>query len=543
MALLLMSLSFSQTRKVGRLKVTKTPTASSTDEILAIQPNGLLVNTNIQIGNIGNNDYLNAVTESGDILTFSVQNQPNPTFDIGAYLNTKNYATVPQIPTNTSDLLNDGDDGISQYTKISGSNHYIQYNLGGNLASTSDFTFQASDGIFNIYGTATGVHSKNLGRFGNSIGLGSINLGYSGTSSGAFSTNIGHVGISSGQGSFNAANESEAPSFQETVLGLYATNYTPNQIATYDANDRLFNIGNGINSISRSDAFTLLKNGNVGIGYDQFQSVDTGQRLQVFGSIKASGFEIPSGGSASQALTSNGGTYDLPENLDPLISPLSSIVFNNYADETDFSSASSTICSFKNYNDGTNAGNFLLINKGASGSITIFNVSKGFKNMIVYYGGGNLDYWRLQEDANLTNPTYYVYRIIGVDNLPTTDTSVNRQLFSIGTEARVSYKSYTALLSQSGTNAPTATILENTLNGNLSFFRNSAGVYNITSSSQFVLDKTAIFINSVPNASQDNFASASRINDNVIELKTQASGGSGLDDVLNNTSIEIRVYN
>jgi hypothetical protein len=49
-------------------------------------------------------------------------------------------------------------------------------------------------------------------------------------------------------------------------LGMYGTNYTAVAITGYNTTDRIFNVGNGINNASRSDAFTILKGGNVGIG-------------------------------------------------------------------------------------------------------------------------------------------------------------------------------------------------------------------------------------------------------------------------------------
>ena len=47
------------------------------------------------------------------------------------------------------------------------------------------------------------------------------------------------------------------------------------------------------------------------------------------------------------------------------------------------------------------------------------------------------------------------------------------------------YKVYTALLTQSGTNAPVATVLENTL-GEITFSYENQGIYNIVSSSLFI---------------------------------------------------------
>jgi hypothetical protein len=59
-----------------------------------------------------------------------------------------------------------------------------------------------------------------------------------------------------------------ATSFAETVFGTYATGYSPNSTINFNVNDRLFVIGNGAGSGTRSNAITVLKSGNTGIGHD-----------------------------------------------------------------------------------------------------------------------------------------------------------------------------------------------------------------------------------------------------------------------------------
>lgn len=54
-----------------------------------------------------------------------------------------------------------------------------------------------------------------------------------------------------------------ADSYAETVLGLYATQYTPASTTSFDASDRLFTIGNGINFSNQSDAFSVFKDGTI----------------------------------------------------------------------------------------------------------------------------------------------------------------------------------------------------------------------------------------------------------------------------------------
>jgi hypothetical protein len=56
------------------------------------------------------------------------------------------------------------------------------------------------------------------------------------------------------------------------------------------------------------------------------------------------------------------------------------------------------------------------------------------------------------------------------------------------------YKVYSVRLDQSGTNAPVATILENTLSGIPVWSRWSAGCYELTLAGEWVADHVAIFV-------------------------------------------------
>jgi hypothetical protein len=60
-----------------------------------------------------------------------------------------------------------------------------------------------------------------------------------------------------------------APSFGELAVGTLNTYYTPEGgDAAFDVDDRLFSIGNGQNSLARSNALTVLKSGYVGLGIE-----------------------------------------------------------------------------------------------------------------------------------------------------------------------------------------------------------------------------------------------------------------------------------
>lgn len=106
------------------------------------------------------------------------------------------------------------------------------------------------------------------------------------------------------------------------------------------------------------------------------------------------------------------------------------------------------------------------------------------------------------------------------------------------------YKKYVALLTQSGTAAPTAVILENTLGGTPIFTRGGAGDYTITLTGVFLATKT-FFIR--PPAGGDTWINLGRNDNNSMFLAVYTGGlpggaGVGTDGVLDNTPIEIRVY-
>jgi len=64
------------------------------------------------------------------------------------------------------------------------------------------------------------------------------------------------------------------------------------------------------------------------------------------------------------------------------------------------------------------------------------------------------------------------------------------KLTSVIFNLKPKYKVYTALLTQSGINAPVATVLENTLGATITYSRVSDGIYTITTDGIFTSDKT-----------------------------------------------------
>lgn len=103
-------------------------------------------------------------------------------------------------------------------------------------------------------------------------------------------------------------------------------------------------------------------------------------------------------------------------------------------------------------------------------------------------------------------------------------------------------KMYLALLTQSGTDAPVATVLVNTLGGTLVWSRVNAGNYEGTLSGVFLETKTVILTPSIFNFLDSNSAGygLARSTNNVVVLASY-DGGSGADDILVNAPVQILV--
>lgn len=97
------------------------------------------------------------------------------------------------------------------------------------------------------------------------------------------------------------------------------------------------------------------------------------------------------------------------------------------------------------------------------------------------------------------------------------------------------YKSYVALISQTGTTSPSVIVLENNL-GNIVWSRSYKGSYRGTLSNAFTLDKTYIVF---PTNGYLNETLSLRLDSNNIALESYIY--DSLEDGFN-TTIEIRVY-
>ncbi len=129
-----------------------------------------------------------------------------------------------------------------------------------------------------------GDYSVAMGNNSQASGAYSTALGYNTTASGGYATAMGIATSATGRYAVSMGESTTAPSANETVIGRWNSDYTPLDVLFWNPADRLFVVGNGTASNVRSNAMTILKNGNTGIGTET-----PNEKLEVNGNIHLSG--------------------------------------------------------------------------------------------------------------------------------------------------------------------------------------------------------------------------------------------------------------
>ena len=110
------------------------------------------------------------------------------------------------------------------------------------------------------------------------------------------------------------------------------------------------------------------------------------------------------------------------------------------------------------------------------------------------------------------------------------------QIAAFANSYSLGYTVYTALVTQAGTAAPVATIIQNTTGATFTWARTSSGTYTITASSNaFTNNKTILFFNLGEYTFTVNMP-WTRTSDTVITISL---GGDGR---ITNGSFEVRIY-
>jgi len=130
-------------------------------------------------------------------------------------------------------------------------------------------------------------------------------------------------------------------------------------------------------------------------------------------------------------------------------------------------------------------------------------------------------------------------------------TSLIQSLIPPPVPPEATYKVYTAIISQTGTNAPVVeTLLENTLGGTVTFSYSGVGEYYVNSSNLFTgagsigaANKTAIIIS--PGRRTGNLCvyGTTLGGPSVLVIYTYNNSGTSTNGIMTSTLLEIRVYN
>ncbi len=165
---------------------------------------------------------------------------------------------------------------------------YISTSMGQGTVSSGDFStsfgnYTMAEGIastsFGSNTKAIGNYSSSMGLFTNAIGYASNSFGESTTAIGARSISMGYRTVARAPNSIVMGLDNIARSDFSVVIGQY------NDTAQIFS---LFEIGNGTSNTSRNNAFTVLKNGNIGIGDNiphaslQFANTVTNRKIVLF---------------------------------------------------------------------------------------------------------------------------------------------------------------------------------------------------------------------------------------------------------------------
>ncbi|GEQ86458.1 hypothetical protein ULMS_19660 [Patiriisocius marinistellae] len=143
-----------------------------------------------------------------------------------------------------------------------------EYSLAGGIATTASGLHSVA---FGTTSTASGENSFVFGRLNTASGLNSAAIGFTNTASSEGTFAFGNQSRATGVHSVAFGNNLSTPSYSEMAVGIYNTTYSPASTTETNGNDRIFSVGNGFRTggvTTRNNAFTILKNGHVGIGTD-----------------------------------------------------------------------------------------------------------------------------------------------------------------------------------------------------------------------------------------------------------------------------------
>lgn len=247
----------------------------------------------VAIGNDNAAPALQSVAIGKGAFSYSYQGVATGRYNIIQGNNNAEVATDPvfAVGNGTSDasrsnaltILKNGNTGIgttAPLAKLQVSNGSVL--LASPYGSTTPVITNpmTSDGDYFYWDAFKGALRSGYYTYGqlhtDSIGDGSSALGSSAMAKASGSIALGTVTRATANSAVAIGRGVESPSYGEVSVGLYNSLYAPPVPQSYNTNDRIFSVGNGISNSNRSNALTILKNGYTGIGTD-----NPGARLEV----------------------------------------------------------------------------------------------------------------------------------------------------------------------------------------------------------------------------------------------------------------------
>ncbi|MBK8522052.1 MAG: hypothetical protein IPL54_14685 [Chitinophagaceae bacterium] len=114
--------------------------------------------------------------------------------------------------------------------------------------------------------TASGSYARVLGNYSTASGNYSTVAGNYSTANGNYATALGNNTKASGENALSAGYNTVSKSYAGTVIGIFNDTADAPNATAINANNRLFQIGNGTDLSVRGNAVTVLQNGHTGIG-------------------------------------------------------------------------------------------------------------------------------------------------------------------------------------------------------------------------------------------------------------------------------------
>ena len=198
------------------------------------------------------------------------------------------------------------------YSTRSGGRGSVAFGQYGNSSGDFGASFGNQTTASGYASTAFGMYNGAMGNYSLAHGYNTVARGSHSTVWGSYSiaeanfaTAWGHYAYATGNYSTAWGQRVTSYSGYETVVGRYNTVYTPASTTGWNTNDRLFVVANGSSSANRSNALTIMKDGDIGIGIDNpVAKVDIRPRNHLYGVY------------IDHNKTNGGGSYGLRIDLD-----------------------------------------------------------------------------------------------------------------------------------------------------------------------------------------------------------------------------------